>query len=44
VLLLVDGISGYVIDMASNAFAKITDPNFYPADFVDLLDTFLYFK
>lgn len=43
-VVLVDGINGYVIDMASNAFAKITDPNFYGADFVDLLDTFFIFN
>lgn len=39
-IILVDGTNGYVIDMASNAFAQIIDPNFYSADFVDLLDTF----
>lgn len=43
-VVLVDGISGYVIDMASNAFAQIIDANFYPADFVDLLDTFFVFN
>lgn len=43
-VVLVDGVSGYVIDMTSNAFAQITDPNFYPADFVDLLDTFFIFN
>lgn len=43
-VVLVDGISGYVIDMASNAFSQITDPNFYSADFVDLLDTFFIFN
>ena len=43
-VVLVDGTSGYVISMASNAFAKIVDPNFYPADFVDLLDTFFIFN
>jgi hypothetical protein len=43
-VVLVDGISGYVIDMASNAFSKIIDPNFYSSDFVDLLDTFFIFN
>jgi len=43
-VVLVDGVSGYVIDMASNAFAKIIDPNFYSSDFVDLLDTFFIFN
>jgi hypothetical protein len=43
-VVLVDGVNGYVIDMASNAFAKIIDPNFYGADFVDLLDTFFIFN
>lgn len=43
-VVLVDGTSGYVIDMASNSFAKIIDANFYGADFVDLLDTFFIFN
>ncbi len=43
-VVLVDGVSGYVISMLSNAFAKIIDPNFYSADFVDLLDTFFIFN
>jgi hypothetical protein len=40
VILLVDGVNGYVIDMVSNNFATVIDPNFYGADFVELLDTF----
>jgi hypothetical protein len=44
VVVLVDGVSGYVIDMSSNAFAQITDPNFYGADYVDLCDTFFIFN
>jgi len=44
VVVLVDGVRGYVIDMASNVIAQITDPNFYGADFVDLLDTFFIFN
>jgi len=43
-VVLVDGTSGYVIDMASNNFSIISDANFYPADFVDLLDTFFIFN
>jgi hypothetical protein len=43
-VVLVDGTSGYVIEMSSNNFAQITDPNFYGADFVDLLDTFFIFN
>lgn len=40
VVLLVDGVNGYVIEMGTNNFAPIVDPNFYGADWVDLLDTF----
>lgn len=43
-VVLVDGSNGYVISMASNSFAQITDPNFYGADFVELLDTFFIFN
>jgi len=39
-VLLVDGKNGYVIDIPTQAFAQITDPNFYGADFVVLIDTF----
>lgn len=44
VVVLVDGVNGYVIDIVSNAFATITDPNFLGADFVELLDTFFIFN
>ncbi len=44
VVVLVDGINGYVIDMTTNNFGVILDPNFYSADFVDLLDTFFIFN
>lgn len=44
VVVLVDGSNGYVIDMDSNQFAKITDSNFYGAAFVELLDTFFIFN
>lgn len=44
VVILVDGPNGYVIDMGSNNFAQITDPNFYGANFVELIDTFFIFN
>lgn len=44
VVILVDGTNGYVIDMLSNAFSIIIDPNFYGSDFVELLDTFFIFN
>jgi hypothetical protein len=44
VVVLVDGVNGYVIDMASNNFGHIIDPNFYGADFVELVDTFFIFN
>lgn len=44
VVVLVDGVNGYVIDIVSNAFAQIIDPNFLGADFVELLDTFFIFN
>ena len=40
VALFVDGQNGYVIDLPTNTLGVITDPNFYPADYVTLLDTF----
>ncbi len=44
VCVLVDGVNGYVIDLATNAIGIITDPNFYGADYVALLDTFFIFN
>ena len=44
VAVLVDGINGYVIDLTNNKMAAITDPNFYGADYVVLLDTFFIFN
>jgi hypothetical protein len=44
VCVLVDGINGYVIDLATNNIGIITDPNFYGADYVTLLDTFFIFN
>ena len=43
-VVLVDGVNGYVVDINTNAFAQITDPNFYGADYVALLDTFYIFN
>ena len=40
----VDGVNGYVIDLATNALGIITDPNFYSADYVTLLDTFFIYN
>jgi hypothetical protein len=44
VVILVDGVNGYVIDMNTNAFATITDPSFLGSDYVELLDTFFIFN
>jgi len=44
VCVMVDGLNGYVIDLATNALGIITDPNFYGADYVALLDTFFIFN
>lgn len=44
VVTLVDGVNGYVINMATNAMSQITDPNFYGADWVTLLDTFFCYN
>lgn len=44
VCVLVDGQNGYVIDLETNDFGIITDPNFYSASFVVLLDTFFVFN
>lgn len=43
-LVLVDGVQGWVVDLATNAFAEIVDPNFYGADYVVFLDTFFIFN
>lgn len=44
VTIIVDGEFGYVIDMATNRFAQITDASFYGASFVVFLDTFFVFN
>lgn len=44
VCVMVDGVNGYVIDLATNTLGIITDPNFYGADYVVLLDTFFIFN
>lgn len=41
---LVDGNNGYTLNLASNAFAQISDPAFYGADYVDFLDSYLIFN
>lgn len=43
-LVIVDGVQGWVVDLATNAFAEIVDPNFYGADYVLFLDTFFIFN
>ena len=44
-MVIVDGTThGWTIDLASNAFAIITDEAFYGADRVDYLDTYLLFN
>lgn len=44
VCVMVDGVNGYVIDLLTNSLGIITDPNFYGADYVALLDTFFVFN
>ncbi len=44
VAVLVDGENGYVIDLTANTLGIITDPNFYPASWIALLDTFFIFN
>ena len=44
VCILVDGVNGYVIDLFTNQFGIIIDPNFYGADYIALLDTFFIFN
>lgn len=43
-LVLVDGVQGWAIDLATNDFAEIIDPAFYGADYVVFLDTFFVFN
>lgn len=45
VIVLVDGTaSGYTINLTTRAFAAISDPAFYGADRVDIIDTFFLFN
>lgn len=44
VIVLVDGVSGWAIDMATNDFGIIIDASFYGADYVIFLDTFFAFN
>jgi hypothetical protein len=41
---MVDGQNGYVIDLQTNQIGIIIDPNFYPASWVALLDTFFIYN
>ena len=43
-LVLVDGVQGWAVDLATNSFAEIIDPAFYGADYVVFLDTFFVFN
>lgn len=43
-LVVVDGPYGYVFDLLANTFSQITDPNFYGADRVQFLDSYLIFN
>lgn len=44
-LVIVDGTDlGYTVNLTTYAFAQITDPNFFGADKVDYIDTFLVFN
>ena len=45
-VIIVDGTAsnGWVIDLATHAFAKITDPVFLGADWVDYCDTYFVFN
>lgn len=43
-LVLVDGVNGWVVTLASNAFAQITDPDFLPASHVAFLDGYFVFN
>lgn len=44
VIALVDGVDGFVINLADNQFGQIVDAAFYGADYVAFLDTFLVFN
>lgn len=43
-LVMTDGVNGYVVDMETNTFGQILDPNFYPASYCFFLDTFFGFN
>jgi hypothetical protein len=44
-LVVVDGTpTGYQVDLPTNSFSQITDPNFFGADSVDYIDTFMVFN
>ncbi len=39
-----DGLYGYTLDLATDAFALITDPDFYGSDCVEYLDNYFIFN
>ncbi len=41
---IVDGADGYTWDIGTNTFAVVSDPDFYPADQVTLLDGYFAFN
>lgn len=44
VLVLVDGSNGYIIDLITNSFVQITDPDFIGADFVVFSNGYFVFN
>lgn len=44
VAVLVDGVDGFAIDLATNNFGQVVDAAFYGADYVAFLDTFFVFN
>jgi hypothetical protein len=43
-LVIVDGVSGYVVTLSGGAFVEITDPEFFPASHVGLMDGYFIFS
>lgn len=44
-MVIVDGTSaGYTVDLATHAFATISDPDFYGSNFCEFVDTYLIFN
>lgn len=44
IVILVDGVQGWAINLADNSFTEIIDPAFYGADYVLFLNTFFVFN